>query len=48
MRPYLKSLPFEDVNLNSLRGWEGYIPDELQVFDPGSITVGAAIIMAFK
>src|SRR5512145_734642 len=46
----------EDVNPDTLRGREGHVsyeiqPDdsgEMQVFDPGSITVGAAVSIAFK
>ena len=51
-----KVLHIEDVNPDMLRGREGHVryeiqPDdsgEIQVFDPGSITVGAAVRMAFK
>lgn len=46
----------EDVNPDTLRGREGHVtyeikPDdngEIQAFDPGSITVGAAVMLAFK
>jgi len=51
-----KVIHIEDVNPDSLRGREGHVsyeiqPDdsgEIKVFDPGSITVGAAVIIAFK
>lgn len=51
-----KVIHIEDVNPDTLRGREGHVtyeiqPDdsgELQVFDPGSITVGAAVSIAFK
>ncbi len=51
-----KVIHIEDVNPDTLRGREGHVsyeiqPDdsgEIKVFDPGSITVGAAVIIAFK
>ena len=51
-----KVIHIEDVNPDSLRGREGHVvhqpqPDdggEIKVFDPGSITVGAAVVVAFK
>ena len=51
-----KVLHIEDVNPDRLRGREGHVtfeiqPDdsgEIQVFDPGSIIVGAAVSIAFK
>ena len=51
-----KVIHIEDVNPDVLRGREGHVsfevqPDdngEIKVFDPGSITVGAAVIVAFK
>lgn len=49
-------LHIEDVNPDTLQGREGHVayeiqPDdsgEIQAFDPGSITVGAAVSIAFK
>ena len=51
-----KVIHIEDVNPDTLRGREGHVsyeiqPDdsgEIKVLDPGSITVGAAVIIAFK
>lgn len=51
-----KVIHIEDVNPDTLRGREGHVsyeiqPDdsgEIKVFDPGSITVGAAVIIAFN
>lgn len=51
-----KILHIEDVNPDVLCGREGHVigeiqPDdsgEMQAFDPGSITVGAAVIIAYK
>jgi hypothetical protein len=51
-----KVIHIEDVNPDTLHGREGHVsyeiqPDdsgEIKVFDPGSITVGAAVIIAFK
>ena len=46
----------EDVNPDTLRGREGHVPREMQsdneedtsAFDPGSIAVGAAVLVAFE
>jgi len=51
-----KIIHIEDVNPDTLRGREGHVtyeiqPDdngEIRVFDPGSITIGAAVVIAFK
>jgi len=51
-----KVIHIEDVNPDLLRGGEGHVAneilpddgDEIGVFDPGSITVGAAVSMAFR
>ncbi|MBI5029690.1 MAG: SIMPL domain-containing protein [Chloroflexi bacterium] len=51
-----KVIHIEDVNPDVLHGREGHVtyeiqPDdsgEIQVFDPGSITVGAAVSIAFQ
>jgi uncharacterized protein len=51
-----KVIHIEDVNPDSLRGREGHVTYEIQpddsgdikVFAPGSITVGAAVIIGFK
>jgi uncharacterized protein YggE len=51
-----KIIHIEDVNPDTLHGREGHVtreiqPDdtgEVQVFDPGSITVGAAVSLAFE
>jgi len=49
-------LHIEDVNPDSLRGYEGHVyretpvddSGELKAFDPGSITIGAAVMMSFE
>ncbi len=51
-----KVIHIEDVNPDTLRGREGHVvhefqPDDsgaIQVFDPGSITVSAAVTIAFE
>jgi uncharacterized protein YggE len=51
-----KIIHIEDVNPDTLHGREGHVtyeiqPDdsgEIQIFDPGSIMVGAAVSIAFK
>ena len=47
-----KVIHIEDVNPDNLRGRESHaemgIANQLQAFDPGNITIGAAVIVAFK
>lgn len=47
-----KVIHIEDVNPDNLRGRGSHvemgIASELQAFDPGTITIGAAVIVAFK
>jgi hypothetical protein len=47
-----KVIHIEDVNPDNLRGRESHaemgIASQLQAFDPGNITIGAAVIVAFK
>jgi uncharacterized protein YggE len=49
-------LHIEDVNPNTLRGYEGHVQREMPVedvgdlraFDPGSIAVSAAVMLSFQ
>ena len=47
-----KVIHIEDVNPDNLRGRESHaemgIGSQVQAFDPGNITIGAAVIVAFK